>query len=259
MLTESAVELLKTKYIQFNNFDFIELDPISIPHKFSKKQDIEISGLFAAILAWGQRKTIISKLEELMHKMGNSPFDFIMNHTYNDLKSLAGFKHRTFNDTDLFYLIEFLKTHYSKFDSLENAFYPKESNFEMKQMLIAFNSYVFSLEDYPHRTRKHISTPAKNSACKRLNMYLRWMVRSDEKNVDFGIWDTIKPSHLICPCDVHVEKSARILGLTQRPKADWSMAVEITDNLKSIDADDPVKFDFALFGLGIEKYFDAIE
>jgi uncharacterized protein (TIGR02757 family) len=250
-------ELLDSKYALYNNNHFIESDPILIPHLFSKKQDIEIAGLFAAVLAWGQRKTIIDKCKHLMELMENSPFNFIKDHTDNDLKKLLHFVHRTFNSTDLLYFVEFLKFHYSKYDSLQDAFLiSNDSNENIKRNLINFKKYFFSIEDHPVRTNKHISSPDSNSACKRINMYLRWMVRKDKMGVDFGIWDQIFPSQLICPCDVHVEKTAHVLGLSKRPKADWKMAEEITDFLKTLDPEDPVKYDFALFGMGIEKYFN---
>ncbi|MCA0362443.1 MAG: TIGR02757 family protein [Bacteroidetes bacterium] len=256
VFSQETIDLLNEKYLQYNQPNFIENDPILIPHRYSRIQDIEISGFFAATLAWGQRKTIIKKCEELLEAMDHAPFDFIMNHSVSDLKLLQNFVHRTFNFTDLLYFIEFFKNHYSKFDSLEYAFMIE--NIEGKNIrinLMRFKEYFFSLSDFPHRTTKHISTPANHSACKRLNMFLRWMVRKDRKGVDFGIWKNLKTSQLICPCDVHVEKTARILGLTQRPKADWHMAEEITENLKFFDPLDPVKYDFALFGMGIENYF----
>jgi uncharacterized protein (TIGR02757 family) len=245
---------LDEKAEYYNQPSFIIQDPISIPHLFSKKQDIEIMGLWAAVLAWGQRVTIINKCKELVKLMDHAPHDFIMNHQEQDLKKMLKFKHRTFNDTDTLYFIEFFKDYYSKNKSLEDAFAkglgPKALNVE--QGLINFHDLFFSLEDYPARTKKHISTPVRNSACKRLNMFLRWMVRKDNKGVDFGIWKKIKPSQLICPCDVHVDRVARKLDLISRKQTDWQTAVELTENLKSLDPNDPVKYDFALFGLGAE-------
>lgn len=257
-LNPAVVELLNEKYEQFNHPNFIESDPISIPHRFSLQQDIEIAGFFAAVLAWGQRKTIINKCTELFNLMDNSPFDFIKNHQDADLKRFLNFKHRTFNATDTLYFIEFFKDYFSKFNSLENAFlieYNAE-NQNIKNQLINFHKLFFSFEDAPTRTQKHIATPARNSACKRINMFLRWMVRQDNKGVDFGIWKNISPSQLICPCDVHVERVGKKLGLITRPTTDWQMAEELTENLKKIDPTDPVKYDFALFGLGIEGYLD---
>lgn len=248
---------LDEKFEEFNQPGFIADDPICIPHRFSKVQDIEIAGFFAAILAWGQRKTIINKCTELLAMMGNAPHDFIKNHSEEDLKPFVGFKHRTFNATDTLYFIHKLKSHYQGHESLESAFLPKTNHqpFDMKAALIAFRNYFFDLPDYPQRTRKHISTPANKSACKRLNMYLRWMVRKDNKGVDFGIWKNIPASSLICPCDVHVDRIARRLGLITRKQTDWQTAEELTNNLKMFDPKDPVKYDFALFGLGVmEKW-----
>lgn len=233
---------------------FIENDPICVPYLFSQKEDIEIMGFFASIFAWGQRKTIIQKSNDLISRMDGRPFDFILNHQESDLKSLIGFKHRTFNDTDLLHFVSFLKAHYHKFNSLEPAFLIgySEKDENIQSSLNGFRNYFFSMPDAPNRTMKHISSPAQNSACKRLNMFLRWMVRGNENGVDFGIWKTIKPAQLICPLDLHVARVARKLGLLTRTQNDWKAALELTQNLKVFDAHDPVKYDFALFGLGVE-------
>ena len=249
---KSLKEFLDSKVKQYNTPHFIENDPISIPHSFTKKEDIEIMGFFAAIFAWGQRKTIINKAKELAHRMDNSPYDFIKNHKDQDLKSLIGFKHRTFNDSDLLYTIHFLKHHYARHNSLEDAFLSNDI-LEIKDALIHFHNYFFSLPDTLDRTKKHIPTPLRGSACKRINMYLRWMVRNDNKGVDFGLWKRLQPHQLICPLDLHVEKTARKINLLKREKADWIAAMELTDNLRKLDADDPVKYDFALFALSIEE------
>ncbi|MDX5443346.1 MAG: TIGR02757 family protein [Hymenobacteraceae bacterium] len=249
-------ELLESRYQKYNQPSFIPNDPISIPHLFSNKQDIEISGFFASILAWGQRKTIVNKCKELMHRMDNQPHQFVLHHTDQDLKNLLGFKHRTFNDTDLLYLVEWFRWFYSSHSSLETAFLPDNSaEVTQKQRLIYFHDLLFSLPDAPRRTQKHVSTPARNSACKRINMYLRWMVRNDNRGVDFGIWNKLSAADLICPCDVHVERVARKLNLLTRKQVDWQAATELTNNLKLYDPADPVKYDFALFGLGIEEKF----
>ena len=257
-------EQLKTffdeKVAKYNRPDFIAADPICIPHLFTKKQDIEIAGFFTAIFSWGNRTTIINKSRELMQLMDMAPYDFCLHHEDNDLKKLLDFKHRTFNATDLLYCIEFLKFHYTQTKSLEDAFFPKhilkESNSNIVQQgLIHFHEYFFSLEDPPNRTKKHIATPTKHSSCKRLNMFLRWMVRSDQKAVDFGIWKKIKPANLICPIDVHVARVAKRFNLLNRKQTDWEAAIELTEYLRNLDPLDPVKYDFALFGLGvIEKY-----
>jgi len=251
-------EFLDSKVEEYNQPNFIPNDPICIPHLFTKKQDIEIMGFIASILAWGQRKTIINKCKELIDRMGGSPYDFIMNHKEEDLKSMLGFKHRTFNDTDLLYFVEFFRYHYSRFDSMEDAFLigqekVKPIEISIEKSLNEFKQYFFSLPDFPLRTRKHVSSPAQKSTCKRLNMFLRWMVRVDNNGVDFGIWNRISPTQLICPCDVHVERVARKFHLILSEKLHWKAALELTENLLLLDRNDPVKYDFALFGLGVER------
>lgn len=286
-------DFLDAKVEIYNQPNFITLDPISIPHLFSKQQDIEIMGFWSAMLAWGQRVTIINKCKELISLMDGAPYDFIMNHEDTDLKRLLNFKHRTFNATDTLYFIEFFKSHYSNFQSLEDAFLPfndkkdfrddflnataqkQKVNTSKSEVCLAsklsadntegnlnyFRSYFFSLQDFPRRTIKHVSSPLQKSTCKRLNMFLRWMVRDDDKGVDFGIWKRIKPRQLICPCDVHVDRVARRLGLISRKQTDWQTALELTAKLREFDANDPVKYDFALFGLGVEekKFVDINE
>lgn len=250
-------DFLNKKVKEYNKPFFIEADPICIPHMFSKKQDKEISGFFAAIFAWGNRRTIINKSKELMGLMDNSPFDFCLNHRETDLKKFLNFKHRTFNPTDLLYFISFFKHHFTNYKSLEDAFFKsmKKDDENVESGLNGFYQYFFSLEHVPHRTLKHIASPAKKSTCKRLNMYLRWMVRNDNNGVDFGIWKKISPSQLVIPLDVHVARVARNFDLIQRKATDWETAVELTNYLKTLDPKDPAKYDFALFGLGIlEKY-----
>jgi len=248
----SLKDFLDKKVEQYNTPDFIENDPICIPHIFETKQDREIMGFFAAIFAWGQRKTIINKCRELADRMDNQPYDFITNHKDSDLKKLLGFKHRTFNDSDLLYSINFMKEHYSKYASLEDAFFPTADT-DIEKALDYFRTYFFSLPDAPQHTRKHIPSPAQKSACKRLNLYLRWMVRNDDKGVDFGLWSKASVRNLITPLDLHVDRTARKLGLLQRDKADWRAAIDLTDSLKILDVNDPVKYDFALFGISIEE------
>ena len=254
---EALQALLNSKVLQFNQPEFIKDDPISIPHLFSKKEDIEIMGFWSAVLAWGQRVTIINKCKELIMLMDHAPHDFIMHHQDNDLKKLLAFKHRTFNSTDTLYFIHFFKQFYTQHQSLEEAFThqlnPNDRHIE--NGLNGFFNIFFDSAFAPERTKKHIASPARKSACKRINMFLRWMVRDDGQGVDFGIWKTIKTSQLICPCDVHVDRVARKLGLIHRPQTDWLTAVELTENLQQFDANDPVKYDFALFGMGVEKYF----
>lgn len=248
---------LNRKVDEYNQPSFIAPDPISIPHLFSKKQDIEIAGFFASIFAWGNRTTIINKSKELMTLMDNEPHEFISNHSDRDLKRLLQFKHRTFNVTDLLYFILFLKYHYQQSETLETAFsqWMHKKDESIEKALVGFHDYFFSLKDAPVRTKKHIATPTRNSTCKRLNMFLRWMVRKDKCGVDFGIWQSISPSQLICPIDVHVARVARQFNLIQRKQTDWQTAIELTAHLKQFDPKDPVKYDFALFGLGVvEKY-----
>jgi uncharacterized protein (TIGR02757 family) len=251
----SLKDLLDSKVEQFNRLDFIELDPISIPHQYKKKQDIEIAGLLAAVLAWGQRVTVINKSKELLSLMDNSPHDFLLHHKLADLKPFEKFKHRTFNATDALYFIEALKNIYQKHSSLEDAFLISAKESHIGLGLINFHNLFFSLPYFPSRTKKHISTPERKSACKRINMYLRWMVRQDKKGVDFGLWKRISPAQLICPLDLHVERVARKLKLIKRNHVDWETAIELTSNLRILDPVDPVKYDFALFGMGIVERF----
>lgn len=249
------IDLLEENCSRYNQIDFIENDPISIPHLFSKKQDIEIAGFFTAMLSWGQRKTILQNSNKLMQLFGNEPFNFILHHSDKDLIALQHFKHRTFNYTDLLYFIAFFKHYYQQNETLENAFMANNSKGEIniEQGLIQFHNLFFSLEDYPIRTIKHVSTPAKKSTCKRLNMYLRWMVRQDNNGVDFGIWKNIPMSQLYIPYDVHVERFAHKLNLINTTKRNWETVIELTNKLKLIDSKDPVRFDFALFGMGIAE------
>lgn len=258
MKENSLKDFLNEKVALYNRPSFIKDDPVSIPHLFTKKQDIEIAAFFAAIFSWGSRTIIINKSKELMQLMEMQPHAFIVEHSENDLKKFLQFKHRTFNTTDLLYFIAFLKFHYSNNNSLETAFskWLSAKDETIENALIGFHHYFFSLEHVPARTRKHIATPEKKSNCKRLNMFLRWMVRKDNCGVDFGIWNMIKPSQLICPVDLHVAKVAKRLTLLQRKQTDWQAALELTAYLRTLDAPDPVKYDFALFGLGvIEKYY----
>lgn len=245
---------LDAKVDQYNRPDFISHDPVLIPHLFRKQQDIEIAGLFAAVLAWGQRATIINKTKMLLKMMDNAPHDFLLHHKPADLEPIRLFRHRTFNDTDALYFIRFLSWYYRKHNSLETLFLVRDSD-TVEQGLINFYNTFFSLQGYPARTCKHIATPARKSACKRMNMYLRWMVRKDDRGVDFGIWKKISPAQLVAPCDVHVERVARKLRLIRQKQMNWQAALELTANLRKLDAADPVKYDFALFGLGIEEGF----
>ena len=264
--TPSLIDFFNSKVALYNHPSFITEDPISIPHRFKQKQDIEIAGFFAAILAWGSRKGIINSCKRLMELMNNSPYQFVMNlkeEGNNKLMEASTFVHRTFNGTDLLYLLDFLHYHYNikKEQSLESAFTKGAFSVDdtnTENALNGFHNYVFSgeiYEDYPQRTKKHIAAPFKKSACKRLSMFLRWMVRKDDAGVDFGLWNTIKPHQLVCPIDVHVARVAKRFNLLDRTQTDWQSALELTSYLKQLDANDPVKYDYALFGLGvIEKY-----
>ena len=250
-------KLLDQKVKQYNHIEFIGKDPICIPHLFTKQQDIEIAAFFAAIFAWGNRTTIIQKSKELLERMDNAPFEYCTQHQAKDLKKLIGFAHRTFNDRDLLYCIAFFKHHYANQKSLESAFFmDQHSGKKIKTVaagLVNFKNYFFSLEDAPYRTKKHIASPENGSTCKRLNMFLRWMVRKDQHGVDFGLWKKISPADLIIPIDVHVASVSRSFGLISRPQIDWLTALELTEYCRTLDARDPVKYDFALFSLGVTE------
>ena len=245
-------DFLNKMVVRFNHPDFIEADPISIPHQFQQLQDIEIMGFWTAILSWGQRKTIINKAQELIQLMDGAPYQFILNHQEEDRKRFENFKHRTFQYTDTLYFLEFLQTYYSQNNSLETAFLTPAGDFSSaKASITQFHETFFSLPDAPKRTKKHIASPARKSTCKRLNMFLRWMVRQDNCGVDFGLWRCIPSSKLMMPFDVHVERIGRQLGLIQRKQRDWQAVEELTKQLSAFDEQDPVKYDYALFGLGV--------
>ncbi len=255
----NVLEVLDKYYHLYHKIDFLEHDPLQIPHGFQKKQDIEISAFFASIFAWGKRKIIIDKSKLLLDLMDNAPHDFVRYYMPNDAKKLINFCHRTFNHIDLLYFLGFLKRHYAKYESLENAFsdFMKPEDTDVENALKGFYTYFCADDTFPIRTRKHVSTPANKSACKRLNMFLRWMVRVDDAGLDFGIWQKIKPSQLICPYDVHVERNASMLGLVPDDhKANWKNALCLTQNLRKFDAEDPIKYDFALFGMGVNGIED---
>ncbi len=247
-------EFLDEKADKYNSNYFIESDPISIPHSYSLKEDIEISGFLAATISWGNRKMIIRNAARMMDLMGNSPYDFIMNHRDNQLDKLHGFVHRTFNSDDLIYFIKALQYIYNKNGGLENIFNEYRSDDSLQPAIHQLTKIFFEL---PHasRTVKHLSDPYKGSAAKKINMYLRWMVRNDNRGVDFGIWKSIPPSVLSCPLDVHSGNVARKLGLITRKQNDSKAVYELDINLREMDREDPVKYDFALFGLGVFEGF----
>ncbi|MDD3005044.1 TIGR02757 family protein [Flavobacterium sp.] len=246
-------DFLEEKADFYNRPDFIESDPIQIPHAFSNKEDIEISGFLAATIAWGNRKMIIQNAARMMDLMGNTPYDFVMSHTENDLKRLDNFVHRTFNATDFKTFIVGLKHIYTQHGGLESVFKTPTHNF-LQQNISDFKRLFFEI-DHELRTQKHISDPLNNSAAKRINMFLRWMVRSDNKGVDFGIWNTVSPAYLSCPLDVHSGNVARKLGLLTRKQNDAKALLELDLNLRLLDENDPTKYDFALFGLGVFEKF----
>jgi uncharacterized protein (TIGR02757 family) len=247
-------EFLDDKVIQYNNPNFIESDPIQIPHQFSKKEDIEIAGFLTATIAWGNRKSIIKNGNKMMELMGNSPHDFVVNHKKHHLNNINNFVHRTFNSIDLTYFIKALNNIYAKHNGLENIFANYTTKNSTQQAIHNFKEIFFEI---PHlqRTQKHISDPLKGSAAKRINMFLRWMVRNDKTGVDFGIWDSISPSQLSCPLDVHSGNVARKLGILTRKQNDAKALIELDTNLRKMDKTDPVKYDFALFGLGVFEGF----
>ena len=257
---------LEENYERYNRPGFITLDPVSIPHQFTKKQDIEIAGFLAATIAWGQRPTIIKNANELMTRMDMSPHEFILNHTKKDLLQFKKFKHRTFNGVDCVFIMKSLQNIYKKNHSLEDVFTPLsrfgrgesldevKTRGEVMAAIINFRKVFFSIA-HPHRTQKHVSNPESNSSSKRLNLFLRWMVRKDKRGVDFGIWKNIKTSELMCPLDVHSGNVARKLGLLTRKQNDWQSVEELTNRLRDFDPKDPVKYDFALFGLGVFEKF----
>lgn len=249
---ESLKSYLDDKAKLYNNISFIAKDPISIPKRFTKQQDIEIAGFITAMLSWGNRTTIINKSTELMALMQNEPHNFILNHTEQDLLCLIGYVHRTFQEVDLLYFIHFLHHHYTRYDSLEDAFLKDISvEFNMERALIGFHDYFFSLE-HLNRTRKHVATPRNKSTCKRLLMYLRWMVRKDNSGVDFGLWSRIPMSALMIPYDVHVDRVGRHLGIITRKQKDWHTVCELSDFCRKLNPEDPALYDYALFSLGVK-------
>lgn len=245
---------LDFKVEQYNTREFIETDPIQIPHNFSQKEDIEISGFLTATIAWGNRKSILKNASGLMELMDNAPYDLVMNHTEKDLVYLENFVHRTFNGVDLQYFIRSLNNIYTEHGGMEAVF---SKNSEADSLQFAIHQFKQLFFELPHlkRTEKHVSDPLKNSAAKRINMFLRWMIRKDPVNVDFGLWEDLSPGKLSCPLDVHSGNTARKLGLLKRKQNDAKALAELDKALRKLDPEDPVKYDFALFGLGVfEKY-----
>ena len=244
-------QLLEFKHDLYNRIEFIEEDPVSVPHLFSLKEDIEISGFLTATISWGQRKTILNNAKQLLKQMDFSPFEFITGAGPNDINRFKTFTHRTFNGMDCEFFIQSLKNIYVNHGGLEKAF---SSADDIKSCIINFRNLFFSVP-HPVRTQKHVADPGAGASAKRINMFLRWMVRKDMRGVDFGIWDSLKPSMLYCPLDLHTGNVARKLGLIRRKQNDWRALEELMFYLRQFDPDDPVKYDFALFGLGIYENF----
>lgn len=245
---------LNEKANNYENTNFIVSDPIQIPHSFSKKEDIEIAGFLTATIAWGNRKMIINNAKKMMDLMGNSPFDFVINHHQEDLAKFEGFVHRTFNTDDFKYFVTSLKNIYKNYNGLEEVLRIKDNSDNYKVAIHQFKKIFFEVE-HLQRTQKHISDPLKGSASKRINMFLRWMTRSNKKGVDFGIWKTHNSANLHCPLDVHTGNIARKLGILTRKQNDWKSLEELDKTLREFDKNDPVKYDFALFGLGVFEKF----
>lgn len=246
---EELKDYLDFKADQYNNPNFIESDPIQIPHRYKVKEDIEISGFLAATIAWGNRKMIINSATKMMDAMGNNPYDFVMNATNNQIDSIDNIVHRTFNSEDFRYFIKSLRNIYQNHGGLENVFAANNS-INLQNRISAFKQIFFEI-DHPLRTTKHISDPLKGSSSKRINMFLRWVSRNDKKGVDFGIWKSISPSELSCPLDVHSGNVARTFGILNRKQNDQKALQELDEALRKFDPKDPVKYDFALFGLGV--------
>lgn len=254
MTNSELKDFLEEKVIQYNTLDFIESDPVQIPHLFLQKEDIEIAGFLSATIAWGNRKMIIKNSHRMMDLMGNAPYDFVMSHSENDLERLETFVHRTFNGQDFASFIRSLKNIYQNHNGLESVFARNQELKTMQKSISEFKNIFFEIP-HQYRTQKHISDPLNNSAAKRINMYLRWMVRQDTKGVDLGIWKSIPPASLSCPLDVHSGNVARKLGLLTRKQNDGKALAELDLKLREFDANDPVKYDFALFGLGVFEGF----
>ncbi|WP_088322938.1 TIGR02757 family protein [Polaribacter tangerinus] len=254
MTKEALRDFLDEKVALYNHPKFIESDPIQIPHLFSRKEDIEIAGFLIAIISWGNRKMIIKNGYKMMELLDNSPYDFIINHQQSDLKLIDSFVHRTFNASDFIQFIRSLKNIYNSHGGLENSLSIKKGEKTYAKSIHNFKKLFFEIE-HQNRTLKHISDPLKNSAAKRINMFLRWMVRNDNKGVDFGIWKSHNPANLSCPLDVHSGNVARKLKLLTRKQNDWKAVTELDTKLRELCALDPVKYDFALFGLGVFEKF----
>jgi uncharacterized protein (TIGR02757 family) len=253
-MEQGLKEFLDEKVVQYNSPAFIELDPVQIPHSYTRKEDIEISGFLSAVISWGNRASILKNAKRMLAFMGNSPYDFILNHNESQLKKMDGFVHRTFNSDDLLSFVEGLNHLYKKKDGLEGIFVRYQTSESLQPAIHELKREFFTL---PHleRSRKHLPDPMSGSAAKRMNMFLRWMIRKDDKGVDFGLWKLIPPSILSCPLDVHSGNVARKLGLLTRRQNDAKAVTELDTRLREMDSGDPVRYDFALFGLGVFEGF----
>ncbi len=248
-------DFLEEKYSYYNRQEFIKSDPIQIPHQFTDERDIEISSFLTASIAWGRRVMIIRKAYELIQMMDNKPAEFLTNASLSDLRKFNGFQYRTFLGVDTYYFLKSLQNIYNNYGGLKEVFESAYSETgSIKLTLIQFRKLFFSLDHY-ERTRKHVPDPEKSAAAKRLNMFLRWMVRKDDRHVDFGIWKRIPASNLLIPLDIHTGNVARKLGLLSRKQNDWKAVEELTSRLRQFDTEDPSKYDFALFGLGVFEGF----
>lgn len=245
---------LDEKAAYYNHPRFIEDDPIKIPHLFKRKEDIEISAFLTATISWGNRKSIIQSATRLMECLDMAPYEFVMEHTDHDLEGLKHFVHRTFNDTDALTFIRGLRHVYREYGGLEPIFAGYRDQSELQGAISALRRKFFEVP-HPKRSEKHLSDPSKGSAAKRLNMFLRWMVRDRSSGVDFGLWPTLSPAQLSCPLDVHSGNVARKLGLLKRKQNDAKAVQELDRALRKLDPEDPVKYDFALFGLGVFEKF----
>ena len=247
-------DFLEAKVIQYNTFDFIEPDPISVPHRYNLKEDIEIAGFLAATIAWGNRTMITKNGHRMMDLMGDSPYDFVMNHDEYQLERLESFVHRTFNADDFKHFIFALKQIYTNHNGLESIFTKHQTEDSLQPANQQLHNMFFEI---PHldRTKKHVANPSNGSVSKRINMYLRWMIRNDNEGVDFGLWKSISPAKLSCPLDVHSGNVARKLGILNRKQNDTKALLELDTSLRLLDEKDPVRYDFALFGLGIFEGF----
>jgi uncharacterized protein (TIGR02757 family) len=250
---QELFDFLEAKYEQYNRPEFIETDPISVPHHFTRKEDIEIAAFLTAAISWGNRLSIVKDADKLLRMMEFSPYEFILHSGRKETERFESFYHRTFNGRDCIFFLESLKNIYQNHEGLESLFLPDDAT-GIKGALCRFRSAFLEI-DHPHRSEKHIADPCRGASAKRLLMFLRWMVRNDHRGVDFGLWKKIPPSILMCPLDIHSGNVARKLGLLMRKQNDWKAVEELTANLRQFDAEDPVKYDFALFGLGIFEHF----